>query len=222
MAVADGMGGHQAGDVASNLALAAVADYLTADRLATRAPEDESGASLLAEAIEVAHRRVLEAGDQSTTEPRMGATLILARVVGDHLHTCHVGDVRCYLRTATGLVQITRDHSVVGSLVQNGQLTPEQARAHPNRHEVLQAVGMPLSIQPETHVMKLSAGDRVILCSDGLWEAIADSEIAEIVDWDGTMRQRAMQLVDRANEAGGHDNITVVLYEHELGRARRS
>jgi protein phosphatase len=118
------------------------------------------------------------------------------------------------VRNATGLGQITRDYSAVGALVQAGHLRPEEVRLHPRRNEFLQAFGLAAGIVPEVLTLDLRRGDLVLLCSDGLWEALRDDEIAAILDREGSMRQRATQLVDRANEAVGQDNITVVLYEH--------
>lgn len=97
-----------------------------------------------------------------------------------------------------------------------GQLTPEEARGHPEKATILQTIGVPMVLNPEVHSIPLHAGDLVLLCSDGLWEALSDEEINTILTWEGSMRQRATQLVDRANEAGGPDNITVVLYEHAV------
>lgn len=211
---ADGMGGHEAGEVASALAVEAVAEFFGVERQQAINSSAESIEPLLIEAFEMAHQRVLEASRSREGCRDMGTTLILAYVHGDRLYTCHVGDVRCYVRTATRLEQITCDHSVVGALVQAGELTPEQARVHPRKNEILQAIGLSNGIIPEVNVRRLGNRDCVLLCSDGLWEALSDEEICSIVDWDGSMRQRAVQLVDRANEAGGHDNITVVLYEH--------
>lgn len=212
--VADGMGGHEAGEVASALAVEAVAEFFASKRQQATDSSVESIEPLLIEAFTTAHQKVLEAARSREGCRGMGTTLITACVHGDRLYTCHVGDVRCYARTATGLEQVTQDHSVVGALVQAGELTAEQARVHPRKNEVLQAVGLSNGIVPEVSSRTLGNGDRVLLCSDGLWEALSDEEICSIMDWDGSMRQRAIQLVDRANEAGGHDNITVVLYEH--------
>jgi protein phosphatase len=103
---------------------------------------------------------------------------------------------------------------MVGDLVRAGYLRPEETRRHPRRNEILQAVGLVTGIVPELHTVELAPGDQVLLCSDGLWEELEDEEIEAILAWEGSMCQRATQLVDRANAAGGRDNITVVSYEH--------
>ena len=142
----------------------------------------------------------------------MGCTLAVCSIA-DGLVTCHVGDVRCYITRAGVLYQVTSDHSTVGALVEAGRLTPEEARVHPNKNEVLQAVGMPAGVIPDVNRVDLQAKDRVLLCSDGLWEALSHEDIQSIVASDGSVRQLAVQLVDRANNSGGHDNITVILCE---------
>jgi protein phosphatase len=214
LVVADGMGGHEAGEVASTMAVETVVEFFGPKLQQATDSSAESIEPLLVEAFMTAHRKVLETARSREGCRGMGTTLILACVHGDRLYTCHVGDVRCYVRTVDRFEQITQDHSLVGALVQAGELTSEEARVHPRKNEILQAVGLSNGIVPEVSSRTLGNGDRVLLCSDGLWEALSDEEICSIVDWDGSMRQRAIQLVDRANEAGGHDNITVVLYEH--------
>jgi protein phosphatase len=214
--VADGMGGHEAGEVASALAVQVVADFFTPERQQAIAAGTEPLGPLLMQALEAAHRQVRDASQTREECHNMGTTLILAYIQGDHLYTCHVGDVRCYVQASAGLEQITQDHSVVGTLVQAGKLTPEEARVHPKKNELLQAIGLPHGIVPEVNTRVLANGDRALLCSDGLWESLSDGDVVTILAWDGSTRQRAIQLVDRANAAGGTDNITVVLYEHQV------
>jgi len=107
-------------------------------------------------------------------------------------------------------------------LVAVGVLTRDEARRHPDKNEVLRAIGMTVGFAPEMNLCPLTSGDRVLLCSDGLWEMLSDQEIADVTGGDGSMRQIATQLVDRANHSGGHDNISVVLYEHHGRSARKS
>jgi protein phosphatase len=210
--VADGMGGHAGGEVASALAVETIVASLS--RECRR--EIDMGArdvgNTLREAFIAAHRRVRQEGRGS--HDGMGATLMTALVVGDELWTCHVGDVRCYVHAPSGFHQITRDHSVVGDLVRQGHLTTEQARVHPSKNEVLQAIGMPHELSPEVTQRVLGEGDSVLVCSDGLWESLSAEELGAILEWEGSVRQRVTQLVDRANYAGGQDNITALLYEH--------
>lgn len=212
--VADGMGGHNAGEVASALAVEAMVELLGDYSTTTPPASEEAMGQFLVGAFETAHERVLKAAEHQENCDGMGTTLILGYVCRDRLYTCHVGDVRCYVRTGTGLRQITQDHSVVGDLIRAGYLRPEEARRHPRRNEILQAVGLVTGIVPELHTVELASGDQVLLCSDGLWEELEDEEIETVLGRDGSMCQRATQLVDLANAAGGWDNITVVSYEH--------
>lgn len=210
--VADGMGGYEAGEVASALAVAAVAEVFKRQGKGKR--EAAKVEPLLREAFQCAHQRILD--EREKREHRlMGSTLIVAYLDGPRLTTCHVGDVRCYVHTDAGLEQITHDHSVVGELVRARQLTPIEACTHPRKNEVLQAIGMSTSLEPEVNVRKLHPGDFVLLCSDGLWGALSDEEILATLAEEGSVHERATRLVERANAAGGPDNITVVLRAYD-------
>ena len=217
LVVADGMGGHDAGAVASALAIEAIEEFLCGRE--TELSRVDLVEATLRAALNAAHENVTLAGQDHASGRGMGCTLIVAFVGDDTLHCCHVGDTRCYVSRGGELTQITRDHSFVASLVEDGQITPEQARNHPRKNEVMQAIGMSAGINPDDNAYGLEAGDRVLLCSDGLWGALADDEIARVVASDGSMRQLSTQLVNRANHAGGADNTTVVLYAHTKGRA---
>lgn len=144
----------------------------------------------------------------------MGSATLAAYLDGDVLHICHVGDVRCYILSSGSLAQITEDHSAVSDLVRQHVLTKDQARTHQDRGRLQQAIGLTRGIKPDLNVRELKPGNRVLLCSDGLWESLPDDEIATVLGCDGSMRQLASVLVDRANSAGGEDNTTVVVYEH--------
>ncbi len=205
--VADGMGGAAGGDIASGLCV----DVATA--FATKNASDRAGQTL-ERAVQAAHEAVLGAARKAPQYEGMGATLILAAVLGNALSVCHVGDTRCYVRSQGALERLTRDHSLVAQLIEAGRLSPELARIHPRRNEILQAVGVEPGIEPDLAARELNAGDRVLLCSDGLWGAMEDSEILALLGSDGTMRQVAVELVDRALANGAGDNITLVLYEH--------
>lgn len=212
--VADGMGGYEAGEVASALAVAAVVEIFEQHRGNDSHAGAASAESVLREAFQHAHQRVLAEQERRQQGRLMGSTLIAASLDGSRLTTCHVGDVRCYVRTSTALEQITRDHSTVGELVRAGYLAPAEARLHPRKNEVLQAIGMPTPLEPEVTVRELHPGDLILLCSDGLWGALADEEIEATLTEGGSVRERAARLVERANAAGGPDNITVVLREY--------
>jgi protein phosphatase len=207
-AVADGLGGHQGGEVASATAVEPLAAL---DGREFTDPRD--AAEALAEAIRRANMAIL---DQAVGDPNlwgMGTTLTAAAVAGDHhLQLAHVGDSRAYLLRDGSLEQVTTDHTVVGELVRRGRLTPEQAAIHPERSILTRAVGLDPRIPVDTpDPLDLTPGDQVLLCSDGLTEVVPDGTIAELLSAAGEGDAACRSLIDAANAAGGPDNITVVL-----------
>jgi PPM family protein phosphatase len=207
-AVADGLGGHQGGEVAS----AAAVEPLAA--LDGRGFGDAAAAAeALAGAIREANAAILEraAGDPGLWG--MGTTLTAAALAGaGQLQLAHVGDSRAYLLRDGALEQLTVDHTVVGELVRRGRLTPEQAAIHPERSILTRAVGLDPTVPVDLpDPLELRAGDRVLLCSDGLTEAVGDPDIATILATAADGAAACRSLIDAANAAGGPDNITVVL-----------
>jgi protein phosphatase len=207
-AVADGLGGHQGGEVAS---AAAVAPLAALDGREFADPGQ--AAEALAAAIREANSAILDraAGDPGLWG--MGTTMTAAAVAGDsHLQLAHVGDSRAYLLRDGDLEQLTTDHTVVGELVRRGRLTPEQAAIHPERSILTRAVGLDPRVLVDTpDPVGLRPGDQVLLCSDGLTEAVADARIAELLSAGADGETACRSLIDAANTAGGPDNITVVL-----------
>jgi serine/threonine protein phosphatase PrpC len=207
-AVADGLGGHQGGEVASAAAVAPLA-ALDGRELAT----PTEAAEALAAAVQEANSAILEraAGDPSLWG--MGTTMTAAAVTADgHLQLAHVGDSRAYLLRDGALEQLTTDHTIVAELVRRGRLTPELAAIHPERSILTRAVGLDPRIPVDTpDALDLRPGDQCLLCSDGLTEAVADPTIAELLSANADGDAACRSLIDAANEAGGPDNITVVL-----------
>ena len=217
--VADGMGGHAAGGLASALTIEAITDAM--DGAGARAPASlvmPPGLCLM-EAFADAQQRVTDRGRNNPECEGMGSTAIAGVVQDGALHVCHVGDTRGYHFSQGQLRRLTNDHSLVWRLVTGGFLTPEQARIHPQRGRVTQAIGMRAGFRPDVTSVALTPGDRVLLCSDGLWEALAENDIGNIVGASGSIRDLTSMLVDKANAASGQDNITAVLYEHSAGHA---
>jgi len=213
--VADGMGGQAAGEVASAITVRAIVQSLTSMGVGTAENAWAYPSDRLMQAFGTAQEWVSHHSLESEECRGMGSTAIAGFVDGDTLHVCHVGDVRCYHLSGAHFRQVTSDHSWVWeNLVMNGLLTPEQARSHPERGKVTRAIGRQEGTKPDLTSITLKLGDRVLLCTDGLWEALADEEISVILRSEGSMRQLASVLADRANAAGGEDNVTVVLYEH--------
>jgi protein phosphatase len=216
--VADGMGGHAAGELASTLTIHAIANALDGAGAGAPASVSMNPVHSLIGAFADAQARVVGLGQNDTRYRGMGSTAIAGVVHKEALHVCHVGDTRGYHLSQGRLRRLTNDHSLVGSLVVAGLITPDQARVHPQRGRITRAIGMPTGFEPDVTSLPLATGDRVLLCSDGLWEALADHDIGAIAGSRGSMLELASVLVDRANSAGGLDNITVVLYEHGAGQ----
>jgi serine/threonine protein phosphatase PrpC len=207
-AVADGLGGHRAGEVASSAAIEAIAP------LDSSAPDDpEAARYALAEAFDAANRAVIEKAASDPAYSGMATTLTAALLHQDQLSIAHVGDSRAYLlRDGEPLRQLTSDHTVVAQLVRQQRLSRDEAAVHPFRSVLVTAVG--LEPEPQVDLLRpldLKPGDQVLLCSDGLTEPVGDQAIEELLisHDDGDAACRA--LIDAANQAGGPDNITAVL-----------
>ncbi|MFT4571669.1 MAG: serine/threonine protein phosphatase PrpC [Hyphomicrobiaceae bacterium] len=208
--VADGMGGHSAGEVASTWAVETLVD-LVVDREAETGPLH---GDVLGEAFELAQRRLCRASMLESGFRGMGTTLVAGLVISDLLHLAHVGDVRAYLYRDGVLTQLTRDHSTVQMLVDSGELQPHEALEHPQRNEVTQALGQGQNSAPSTTEVVLQKGDRVLLCCDGLWSALRDDAIVDALRDHATPQGCTKELITGAKIGGGLDNITAVVYEH--------
>lgn len=206
-AVADGMGGHQAGEVASRTALEPIAE-LDGQMFAT----GEDASEAIVEAITAANQAVIAEGDADPSLAGMGTTLTAAVLRDGRIHIAHVGDSRAYLvRNDGSISQITTDHTLVEQLVQDGRLTRDDAAKHPQRSVITRAIGVEREVQPDRlPPIELEPGDQVLLCSDGLTGPVDDATIIDLLaEEDGDAACQA--LIDAANEGGGTDNITVVL-----------
>ena len=197
LAVADGMGGHAGGEVASSIAL-------------------DTAMAVGGEPIMRVQAANLAVVDAARLQPRlsgMGTTLTLALLDPDgDLDIGHVGDSRAYLLRDGTLEQITRDHSYVADLIEAGKLTPKQAESHPYRSVLTRAIGLDSAVEVDSYAVVLQSGDRVLLCSDGVTAMISDGDVAEILGIsESSPATAADALVDAANEAGGVDNITVIV-----------
>lgn len=202
-AVADGMGGHRAGEVASRVALA---------ELVANAPRSID-AKALARAVRAANRAVIESADKSRTRSGMGTTMTAAMVDGTHIAIAHVGDSRAYVLHDGRLTRITEDHSMVADLVRQGALTEEDARFHPQRSVITRALGSDRNMVADLYEVDAAPGDRLLLTTDGLTGMIPDDHIAEILAGERDPHTAATRLVEAANRAGGYDNITVVIVD---------
>jgi PPM family protein phosphatase len=207
--VADGMGGAQAGEVASKIATETFEQGL---------PDSGSPEERLAERVREANHQIHELSRSDRERAGMGTTLTAAYVDDTSVAIAHVGDSRAYLFRDGTLERLTQDHSLVEELVRQGKLTPEQAAGHPQRSIITRALGPEANVEVDTWTYPVRAGDILLLCSDGLTTMISEPRVAEILSEAGSLDGAADALIDAANEAGGRDNITVVLFRlREVG-----
>jgi protein phosphatase len=209
--VADGMGGAQGGEVASTLATETFARGL---------PEEGSAEERLAGRVRDANRRIHDRSREDRALAGMGTTLTAAYADGDEVALAHVGDSRAYLLHGDELTRLTRDHSLVDELVRRGKLTEEEAADHPQRSIITRALGAEADVEVDTSTHRVRDGDVLLLCSDGLTSMLAEGEIATILRDAATLEDAGQALVAAANEAGGRDNITVVLARFGEGGGR--
>ena len=213
--VADGMGGHAGGEQASALAIDSVETFILETFMWFGQCKDQEQDRVLADfksALGQANARVLAEGAEQPALRGMGTTLTLAYCLNDVLFVAHVGDSRCYLCRQGVLHRLTHDHTLVAELVRAGNLNAEDVAKHRLRHVITNTLGGPeSSVKVEVHKVQLEVGDRMLLCSDGLTEMVSDEEIKRILQTGAEPERACHALVTRANEAGGKDNITVVV-----------
>ena len=209
--VADGLGGHEAGEVASSIAVETLRDH------APRRPD----AKALARAVKAANREVIRSAREGFGKQGMGTTMTAAIVEGTKIAIAHVGDSRAYLLHGDELTRVSEDHSMVADMIRRGQLTEAESRYHPNRSVITRALGTDPNMLADTYEFDAEPGDRLLLCSDGLTGMIEDGMIAEILADNPLPENAARALIDAANDAGGHDNVSVVVVDIEGARSRR-
>ena len=219
--VADGMGGHEGGEVASGLTIKAImqvaSDALFTPTTKGKAPDYDAW---LTKAVEVANTAVYERSQQSRND--MGTTVVLALMIEDEAHIAHVGDSRAYHITADHIKQITTDHSLVERLVTTGQISREEARFHPQSNVIYRTIGDKARIEVDRTSAHIAPGEYLLLCSDGLSGMVTDERIHQIVVQSVTPQSACAELVNAANLAGGDDNITVIIIKPEtLARNQR-
>lgn len=214
--VADGMGGHNMGEKASSVAARSIAHDIVKNiyfSLLSENNEEEDRPPL--QEIMV---NALVRSNQSVTKAvgEGGTTGTVAMVFNDQLIIGHVGDSRAYIMAASGLEQLTRDHSLVRRLQELGQITESEAAVHPQRNVLYRAIGQGDGLEVDTQTLQLSPGMKVLLCSDGLWGLVGDNQMLDIINSSSTLQIACDRLVEAANVAGGPDNITAILIEYNL------
>ena len=205
--VADGMGGHNAGDFASRYTVGTIREYIASG-------SEKNPIKLINGAIQLANKGILTEAAEHAEMSGLGTTVVVTTVIGQYAYTANVGDSRLYLFDGE-LRQITKDHSLVEEMVRLGEISDEEARTHPDRHIITRAVGVTDDVQPDFFDYQIPPDAAVLMCSDGLTNMVADEEIAEILAGAGTLKEKTEALILRANENGGIDNIAVLLMKPE-------
>ena len=204
--LADGMGGHNAGDFASRCAVTVIEASVKKDM-------SFNPIKIMRHAIEEANEKIHELAKEDAAKAGMGTTLVAVTVVGYYAYVANVGDSRLYVSDEQGLVQITRDHSWIAEMVMRGELSKEEARNHPDKNIITRALGASEEVDIDFFDVQLEEKNRILLCSDGLSNMIADEQIQEIIQSSENIEQSGRQLVATANTNGGRDNISVILIE---------
>ncbi len=207
--LADGMGGHKAGDFASKYTVEIVCEEIAKDT-------EEMPTKLLERAVKEANRKVIEKANQEDRLRGMGTTIVVATVVEDILYFANVGDSRLYL-VNDGIKQLSKDHSLVEELVRLGGIKPEEAKHHPEKNKITRAIGAHKTVEVDCYEYKLHKNDMILMCSDGLSNMVDDVEMFEVIQGSRDIVEATDELVNQANKNGGSDNIGVVLFLPMIG-----
>ncbi|MGP6147664.1 Stp1/IreP family PP2C-type Ser/Thr phosphatase [Jeotgalibaca sp. A122] len=217
MILCDGMGGHRAGDVASEMAVSHIGEAWKD----TSFSNPESVSTWLLNAIQKVNSLIFQKSLDFVDLDGMGTTLIAAAHVKGQLIIAHVGDSRAYYYRDFHMKQLTEDHSLVRELVKSGELTHEEAQNHPQRNFITRAVGVKEKIQVDLTSLPVAAGDLLILCTDGLSSVLGDEQLKQVLKSWMTIDEKVDKFIELANEAGGPDNISVLIAEFEQGEEGR-
>ncbi|HYU79632.1 MAG TPA: protein phosphatase 2C domain-containing protein, partial [Vicinamibacterales bacterium] len=225
--VADGMGGHRAGERASALAVVAIEQFTLNTFKWFFASSSSEAQKVLAQfqsALSQADARILEESAEHPELRGMGTTVTMAFQLGAQLCVVHVGDSRAYLYRDNELHQLTQDHTLMADMVRNGTLRPDEVAGHRLRHVITNVVGgQELGVMVEARALEVQPGDRLLLCSDGLTETVTNEAIAATLDAEPTPEAAAKTLLGQANDAGGRDNITILIVRFDpLASASRN
>ena len=202
--VADGMGGHNAGDFASSYAVSVVLDTIRKD-------SDQNPIKLIRKAIETANRELLRQASRHEGMAGMGTTMVALTVVDHYAYVANVGDSRLYIINEDEMRQVTRDHSLVEEMVRMGQITREEAMRHPDKNIITRALGASVNVNIDFFDLKLQPKSVLLLCSDGLTNMVEESVIRQVIEEHESLEEAAHKLIDLANANGGKDNIGIVL-----------
>lgn len=210
--VADGMGGHAGGEIASQLATQIVQDkWEKTEGFQTAANIEQWISETVSEANQIVYKESKEKADLEG----MGTTLVLAACMEEFITVAHIGDSRCYLSNEGGLKQLTEDHSLVNELLRAGQISPDDAAYHPRKNVVSRALGTDKAVKTDIQTIGWEYGDKILLCSDGLTDKVHADELAEFLGKDEAISEIGEQLVDLANGRGGEDNISLAIVHYD-------
>ena len=210
LAVADGMGGHAKGEEASKIALNAIARAVIPDLL-----NNTSFTKILEKGIQNANQDILDYTAKNPEASGMGTTSVCAVVKDNQIHLANVGDSRAYRVSDDEICRVTKDHSYVQALIDEGEITEEQAREHPRKNEITRAVGIMPSIEVDTMKLTLDSDESLLLCCDGVIAHLSDDDIHKIIRDSPDPQTACQEIVDMANERGGSDNISLIILSSE-------
>lgn len=208
--IADGIGGNQGGDVASEMAVAQIGHAFESTALA----DVETTKTWLEQQITHENQTIINRSEQYADLQGMGTTIVLAAMFEKTMLIGNVGDSRGYLLRHQDFSQITEDHSLVNELVKRGELSRQAARVHPKKNVITRSLGIEDAVKIDLHYLELESNDLVLLCSDGLSDMLTDEQLKKVLESDLELSQKAEKLIDLANEAGGLDNITLVIVDN--------
>lgn len=207
--LADGIGGHQAGDIASRQAVEEIGIAWEA----TTIDDSEKAVQWFLQHIQQTNQRIFEKGQSQPTLSGMGTTLEVVTLLDNHLALAHVGDSRIYLFREQRLIALTEDHSLVNALLKSGEITQEMAENHPRKNIITRSLGMPGSLEVDVAIHRIEDHDQLLLCSDGLTNMVSEPKITQILLEAASLQDASQRLIDEANAKGGLDNITVLLID---------
>ncbi|AIE59606.1 Stp1/IreP family PP2C-type Ser/Thr phosphatase [Bacillus methanolicus] len=212
--VVDGMGGHRAGDVASEMALLNLKEFWEqSDRIATAEQAEE----WLKKHIEKINQILFNHSKSHTECEGMGTTIVAAISTDKFSTIANIGDSRCYILNESGFKQLTEDHSLVNELLRSGQISKEDAEHHPRKNVLLRALGTEESVEMDIRTIIFEEGDILLLCSDGLSNKVSQAEMEDVLKSERSLEDKATELIKLANDYGGEDNITLVIVEFSDG-----
>lgn len=209
--IADGMGGHQAGDIASEMAVNIVKTaWQETDMISTPELAEQWITDSLSKVNTVIYNRALE----SEEFYGMGTTVVIAICTDEFITIGHIGDSRCYIHNDSGFTQLTEDHSLVNELIRTGQITTEDAAYHPRKNVVLKALGTEEEVSADIQSLSWDHGNKLLLCSDGLTDKISNEELSDFIQLNEDLNNIGEKMIGLANDRGGEDNISLIIIDH--------